>query len=151
MNRSLSFLIFFFYFSDFIWFMRKIVFMFGFYSAFCCRWDKEERKRVRKKEKGWKEKKVIFYSTGYYFKVEYCLELLQWLLQYSPYLESYCSKSKKKNGVAESLGRRFWGEQWFIWPKFGDAYIAGDALSLQTHKFCWQTNTKKPLQQPLHL
>ena len=71
MNRSLSFLIFFFYFSDFIRFMRKIVFVFGLYFAFCYRWDKEERKRVRKKEKGWKEKKVIFYSIGYYFRAEY--------------------------------------------------------------------------------
>ena len=51
-NRSLSFLIFFFYFSDFIRFMRKIVFVFGLYSAFCYCRDKEERKRVRKKEEG---------------------------------------------------------------------------------------------------
>ena len=59
-HEQVSLFSFFFYFSDFIWFMRKIIFMFGLYFAFCSRWDKEERKRVRKKEKGRKEKKSNF-------------------------------------------------------------------------------------------
>ena len=55
--------------------------------------------------------------------------MLQWLLQCSPYLESYCRNSKKKYGDAESVGGIFWGEQWLFSPKFGDAKSAGDALT----------------------
>ena len=47
------------------------------------------------KRKGMRVKELFFYSTGYYFKCEYCLDVLQYLLQYSSCKESYCSKSKK--------------------------------------------------------
>ena len=50
----------------------------------------EEQKR-----KGMREKKLFFYSVGYYFKGGYCLDVSQYLLQCSPFL-NYCSKSKKK-------------------------------------------------------
>ena len=62
MNRSLSFLIFFFYFSDFIWFMRKIVFMFGLYSAFCYCRDKEERESDEERERVKREKSHFLFN-----------------------------------------------------------------------------------------
>ena len=52
------------------------------------------------------------------------------MLQCSPYLESYCSKSiKKKIGDREAVGGVFLCEQWLFSPKFRDSQPAGDALN----------------------
>ena len=66
----------------------------------------------------------FFNLAGYIFKIKYSLDMLQC----SPYLKSYYSKSKKKFGDAKSVGGIFWGEQWLFSPKFGDSYSTGDAL-----------------------
>ena len=78
-----------FYCLDFIRLMRKIVFVFqifqlGFvflfwlwYVLVCNRWDREAWESEERKRKGMREKELFFYSTGYYFKGEYCLEVLQ--------------------------------------------------------------------------
>ena len=78
-----------FYCSDFIRLMRKIVFVFqifrlGFvflfwlwYVLVCNRWDREAWESEERKRKGIRQKELFFYSIGYYFKGEYCLEVLQ--------------------------------------------------------------------------
>ena len=45
--------------------------------------------------------------------------------------ESYCSKSKKKNGDGEAVGRSFWGEQWLFSPKNRFSQPTGDALRFE--------------------
>ena len=57
------YLFFLFYCFDFIWFMRKTVFVFGCVLHFVAV-EIKKRKRVRKKEKWRKDEKTIFYSTG---------------------------------------------------------------------------------------
>ena len=47
----------------------------------------------------------FFNLAGYIFKIKYSLDMLQC----SPYLESYYSKSKKKFGDAEFVGGIFLG------------------------------------------
>ena len=69
--------------------------------------DEKPEREWRTKRKGGKGKKVIFfYSTGYYSKGEYCLELLQFLLQCSLLQRCYCSHSKRN---------RVW---WSFWSAF---------------------------------
>ena len=73
--------------SDFIWFIRKkTVFMFGLCFSFCSRWDREERKRVRKEEFfffSFNQMIILSEKNGY--------ELPQWSL----HQENYCSNFKK--------------------------------------------------------
>ena len=62
---------------------------------------------MNKKERR-KEKDFFFFFfnlAGYIFKIKYSLDMLQC----SPYLESYYSKSKKKFGDAEFVGGIFLG------------------------------------------
>ena len=78
-----------FYCSDFFRLMRKIAFVFQifwlcfvflfwlWYALVCNHWDREAQESEEQKRKGVRENFFLFYSTGYYFKGEYCLEVLQ--------------------------------------------------------------------------
>ena len=67
---------------------------------------RSQRESEEQRER-WKEKEShFFYSTGYYSKGEYCLELLQFLLQCSLLQRCYCSHSKRN---------RVW---WNFWSAF---------------------------------
>ena len=55
------------------------------------------------KEKRNERERIFFYSTGHYFKGEYCLEVLQ----YSLHVEKHCSNSNLKNRDGKAIGVGF--------------------------------------------
>ena len=100
-------------------FVRESCFPFVFW------WEERPKNEREREERG---KIIIFYSTGDYFNWGKCLELLQWLLQYSPCLESYCSKSKKKLELPSLLECLFCVNSVCCSPKFGFTESIGDAI-----------------------
>ena len=114
-----------FYCSDFIRLMRKIVFVFQifrlsfvflfwlWYVLVCNRWDREARESEARKRKGW-ERNNYFLFNLYYFKGEYCSEVLQY---------SHCSKFKKEM----EMGRRLDGFFFFFFC-FCSPYLVLESL-----------------------
>ena len=90
----------------------------------------EAKERVKNKEKGWKEKEShFFYSTGNYSKGEYCLELLQFLLQCSLLQRCYCSHSKRNS----------------VWWSFWSAFFVCLLSKVRASWRCFMNHTKGAL------